>query len=229
MPDLRYLDLRYFEWFVDERGYEPVSAATNQPVREREVLKEPAIGGGWTLRRRGGSLRKYYPLVDEPGLARRFAYLSREPQEILGFVREFGFLGVGRLEHPDELDWDEEVQWWHTHIQGMRHIVEGIDGGARLKIASIFNDYVGRDKPSMTVRIEIREGKLPSQKVVPTNLLSALWLQVADEITKDVNFRQCEQCPRWFGYGPGTQHRETKRFCSNRCRQAWHRKQKSNG
>jgi hypothetical protein len=200
-------------------------------VREREVLREPAVGGGWALRRKGGSLRKYNPLEDEPGLARRFANLSREPQEILGFVREFGFLGVGRLEHPDELDWDEEVQWWHVHTQGMYQIFEGIDGGDELKRKTIFNfnDFVGRDKPSMVVRIETKEGKLPWQEIVPTNLLSAMWLQVADEITKDVKYRQCAQCPRWFGYGSGTQHRETKKYCSTRCRVAWHRDPKNKG
>lgn len=222
-------DLRYFEWRVDKRGYEPVSAGKDQPTREKEVLKEPEIGGGWALRRRGGSLRKSYPLEAESGLARRFACLSRKPKEILDFADEFGFLGFGRLEHPDELDWEEEVQWWHTHIQGMRYIVEGIDAGARLKMTSIFNDYVGRDKPSMTVRIETGEGKLPSQKVVPINLLSAMWLQIADELTGTDNFRQCRQCPRWFAYGPGTRHRETKRFCSARCRMAWHRHKKSEG
>lgn len=218
-------DLRNFEWWVDEAGHEPVSAAEIQAGSERAVLAEPAPGGGWCIRRKGGSLRKIYPLEAEPGLARRFAYLSRKPQEILSFANEFGFLG----EHLDELAREEHVHWWHTHIQGMRYVVEGIDAGARLEMASVFNDYVGRDKPSMTVRIETGEGKLPSQIVVPTNLLSAMWLQVADEITKTINFRQCEQCPRWFSYGPGTQRRETKRFCSARCRVAWNRQQKSSG
>ena len=136
-----------------------------------------------------GSLRKYYPLEAEPGLARRFAYLSREPREILGFANKFGFLGVDR-------PWEEHVLWWHTHIQGVRHVVEGINISGRLEMASVFNDYVGRDKPAMTVRIETGEGKLPSQTVVPTNLLSAIWLQIADELTGTDNFRQCKQCPR---------------------------------
>lgn len=222
-------DLRYFAWYVDESGYEPVSAAEDQPVSERAVLKEPAIGGGWCLRPKGGPLRKYYPLEVEPGLARRFAYLSRKPQEILGFANEFGFLGVGRSDHPDELAREEHVLLWHAHIQGVHHVVEGIDTSGRLEMALVFNDYVGRDKPSMIVRIETGEGKLPSQIVVPTNLLSAIWLQIADELTGTDNFRQCRQCPRWFAYGPGTRHRETKRFCSARCRMAWHRHKKSEG
>ncbi len=220
-------DLRHFAWSIDQDGYQPISAEVLPLGVESPILKDPPVGGGWCIRRKGGPLKEYWPLEAEPGLARRFAYLSREPQEILDFANEFGFLGFGRLEHPDELAWEEPVSWWRTHIQGVRHVVEGIDAGAKYEMASIFNDYVGRDKLSMIFQIETGEGKLPSLKMAPTNLLSAMWFQIAEELTGSINIRQCERCPRWFRYGSGTQHRKTKRFCSDRCRKASNRQQGS--
>lgn len=219
-------DLFCFDWYVDERGYEPVSAAEAPPGVEKAVLSDPPSGGGWCLRRRGGALRAYSVLDDLSGLARRFAHLPREPEAILEFASEYGFLGYGQTEHPDNPAWEEEVLWWHTHIQGMRHVVEGIDAGQRHSMAKIFNGYV---EPRMTVRIEAGQGGRPALYATPTNLLGQMWLQIAREITNERKFRKCVWCPAWFPYGRGTGHKKTKLFCSDRCRKASSRAQRRGG
>ena len=80
-----------FEWAVDQHGYEPASAEELPPGDERPVLEEPPTGGGWWIRRRGGPLRRYRPLESCRGLARRFAYLSKEPQALCDFANQYGF------------------------------------------------------------------------------------------------------------------------------------------
>lgn len=234
-------DIFHFEWQVDQNGYEIVSAE-NPPSPdpgaevaedgglaevERPVLDDPPIGGGWYIRRRGGPLRAYRPLESERGLAQEFASLPlEEPKKILEFANKYGFLASEFSEHPVELSYLEHGQWWYTHIQGVRHVVREIKAGNKQAMAAAFTEYV---VPRMTVRIEAPLEGPPSLKVAPLNLISAMWLQIAREITNETKFRKCLQCPKWFPHGAGTGHKDTKRFCSGRCRQAWHRDQKSKG
>ncbi len=212
--------LFHFEWYVDQKGYEPVSAQDLPPGTPSPVLLPPPKHG-WYLRRKGGSLRAYRPLEDYRGLFRHFAYLPEEPQAILEFANKFGILGVGLSGPPDDENWEEHVHWWHTHIRGVRHIVEGIDSGKASSMASIFNQYV---EPKMTIRIEAVRPQRASLHVVPTTLLAAIWLQVAGELTEGTSYKKCRHCPNWFPVGPGTGHKRTKMFCSTRCRVAWNRR-----
>ncbi len=215
-------ELFHFEWYVDQHGYEAVSAEQVPPGVQRRVLEATSVpaGGGWYLRRKGGPLRAYRPLEEHPGLARRVAKLSKDAAAILEFANEFGFLGVDQSEHPEVAHYEEHVWTWHTHMKGLRYIVEGVEAGQKYSMASIFNQYV---EPQMTVRITTDPVKRPTLQVEPLNLVAAMWLQVAGELTYGTKFRKCEWCPTWFPYGPGTKHKETKRFCSDRCRKAWHR------
>jgi hypothetical protein len=218
-------DLFHFEWYVDEKGYEAVPAQDLPEGVPESALQTASLspGQGFDLKRKGGRLRRYRPLVEEPGLARWFAYLKRRPPAYLDFANRFGFLGVGCTEHPDVHEWREHSWWWDTHVRGFLGVVESIDAGDKFSIASIFNHYV---EPRMAVRIETARAKRPILKVVPLNLIDWMWLQVAGELTAGTKYRECKWCSRWFPYGKGTGHRETKRFCSDPCRKAWNRHSK---
>lgn len=220
-------DLFHFAWYVDQDGYEAVSAEELPEGVRRPVLQAATLpaGQGFWLKRKGGLLRAYRPLDEQSGLARRFAYLPKTPSAFVDFANEFGFLGAGCAEHPDDLEWEEHSWWWHNHVQGFRSVVECIDAGDKYSIASVFNQYV---EPKMAVRIDTVRAKQPVLKVVPLNLIEGMWLQVAGELTAGTKYRKCEWCPRWFSYGAGTGRRETRRFCSNRCRKAWNWHEKGN-
>ncbi len=114
--------------------------------------------------------------------------------------------------------------WWHENVFGFKLVVRDIDSGHKRAMASAFTKYVA---PRMTVRIEVPLKGRPSLKVVPLDLISAMWLQIAGEITNETKFRKCLWCPKWFPHGPGTGHKATKRFCSDRCRKGWNRQQNS--
>ena len=217
MPDLFSL-----EWRVDRDGYQATSAEELPAGVERPVLKEPPLGRGWYIRRKGGPLRDYRPLAEYPGLARRFAYLAKEPGAILKFANEFGFLGVGQTGYEADVI-EEHVWFWHTHIEFMRGVVEAIDADDKISILSIFNQHV---EPHMTIQIEVSPMKRPALQVVPMNLLAAMWLQVAGELTQGTQFKNCRSCSNRFPFGPGTPHKRTKQFCADRCRKAWNRHQK---
>ena len=62
--------------------------------------------------------------------------------------------------------------------------------------------------------------------VVPTSLVAALWLQFAKAIEGDKEYRQCEQCDRWFEVA--AEKREDAKFCQNACRsKAYRERQKT--
>ncbi len=144
----------------------------------------------------------------------------------LAFANDFGLLGVGRSEHPSEPAWEERGLWWHDNIFGFSLVVRDIDSGNKRAMASAFAKYVA---PRMTVRIEVPLKGRPLLKVAPIDLISAMWLQIAGEITNETKFRKCLWCPKWFPHGPGTGHKATKRFCSDRCRKGWNRRKGSEG
>ncbi len=225
-------DLFDFEWYVDQRGYEAVSAEELPEGMDRPILDDPPKTG-WFLRRKGGPLRWYRPLEEHPGLFRRFACLPYEPQEILRFANEFGLLGANRVhdfvdgdlqEHLHERE--EDVLWWRPHITYMHDIVEGIDLGNENSMAEAFNRSV---VPPMRPRIEVEHGKRRSLQIAPTTLLAAMWFQVAGELTDGTKFKKCLSCSNWFPFGKGTGHRQTKSFCGDACRKRWHRHKEKEG
>ncbi len=85
----------------------------------------------------------------------------------------------------------------------------GHDAGTKQETATMFNEHV---EPRMTVRIETGRGTRPTLHVVPQNLLAAMWLQVAGELTESITFKKCNVCPAWLPYGPGTRHRKPRNF-----------------
>jgi hypothetical protein len=58
---------------------------------------------------------------------------------------------------------------------------------------------------------------------VPDSLLGALWLQFAQAIDANKDYRRCRECGKWFVLSPETA-RTNKLFCSNACRSKAYRK-----
>lgn len=51
----------------------------------------------------------------------------------------------------------------------------------------------------------------------PSNLLGAMWLQLAESISTGKNYQKCNTCDNWFEFGTET-HRKTRLYCSDACR-----------
>jgi hypothetical protein len=59
-------------------------------------------------------------------------------------------------------------------------------------------------------------------RMVPKNLLGAIWFQFAEMVSKKQGLKQCEQCGKWFRVAAGI-GRTDKKYCSQRCRTQWYR------
>ncbi len=211
-------DLFHFDWYVDQHGYEEV-------VYERNALDTGNLMLDWRkegefIRGKGGPLRAYRPLEDFPGLHRRFAKLPTDTPAILEFIHMFGLLGSGFSEPGLG---EEDLAGWRTSIAIMERLVYEIDAGKRDEACNLFNKHV---HPRLSIRIEREPGRRPQPQIVPFSLEGALYIQLLDELTTALKFKRCKQCPNWFSYGSGTGRRETKEFCSDRCRMARNRENK---
>ena len=223
-------DLFRFEWARDKHGYEI--------IEERVMWSEARLQG------KGGPLEFYRPIEEHPGLFRRFANItpifnprrgyveSHEPDEIFQFANEYGLLANYRGRDEDEVDeqdW-EDLQDWTFHIEEMSKIIKELDLGDRRSAADRFNEL--SDEPirpglSLIAEIKIARGRKSKRlylNISPLSLLSSMYLQLASEITNNTQHKKCKLCPNWFPFGPGTGHKQTKQFCSTRCRVAWNRR-----
>jgi len=212
-------DLFHFDWYVDQHGYEVI------PIERDLLFAEPVTSisegrHGEFIRGKGGPLRAYRPLEEFSGLHRTFAELQADTPSILEFVHMYGLLGVGFSEPGLG---EEDLGLWHRSIASMRNLVQVIDADQRGYACELFNKHV---HPRVTARIEHEPGRHTRPQMIPFNLEGALYIQVLDELTRAIKFRRCKVCPNWFSYGPGTGRRETKEFCSARCRVVWNREKK---
>lgn len=218
------------EWPLDKDGYEIIplepdsavekqglAAQFNRPDKQGEMLLKRGV-----IRRKGGAIRNYRPMEENPGLARRLAgiysdkatYTDPTDQDILEFASKYGLLNG---------DGEELVRDWVYAAKYIHLFAEAIDRGNKASAREIFNDRV---TPHMTVRlVGSKAGKLTANwtmAVTPTNLLGALWMQIAAELTHGAKMQKCDaaDCREWFPARPN------KRFCNNRCKTANHRLEK---
>ena len=181
------------------------------------------------IQSKGGPGENYRPHEEYPGLFRRFANLGNTPDEILAFVNQFGFPSISQYVRPMMT-----ADSWSATIPVMKSILRSLDRGDRHEAAQIFNrmrSYFFPGQEHLMSGMQLRIDASPKTQrfglnVQPKDLLSAMYLQLANEITNGIKYKQCKFCPNWFPYGPGTGHKHTKEFCSTRCRVAWNRQKK---
>lgn len=233
-------DLFHFEWWRCKDGYELQLFKDDSPTDyESEMARrkfwgkspvEPFDEEFPVIQPKGGPGENYRPHVEYPGLFRRFANLGNTPEEVLAFVNQFGF--------PSSSQYVRQMMpadSWSATIQVMKLAVDSLDQGDRRGAAQIFNNVPSNFQMSgqehLIRGMQLRIDASPKTQrfglnVRPADLLSAMYLQLANEITNGINYKKCKYCPNWFPYGPGTGHKQTKEFCSTRCRVGWNRQKK---
>jgi hypothetical protein len=202
-----------FDWPVDQEGYDivPVSDGTGKTLVERATYG--------VIRARGGPLRFYRPMEDEPGLWREFAETCTSPQAALNFTIKFG-----ELLQPDSPA-DKSPSASLRAAELLRQLVELIDSflGApddkvRSKRLPEAIEFFNSKSRAETVGWIDSNGEL---RPYPANLRSALWIQAGEALTRKQTFAHCQnpQCSTWFRVGTGASTIRRK-FCSDRCRVA---------
>jgi len=214
-------------WQIDTDGYEIDPDAEpkrlNADQLGAEFYRDAGVDAYYSrrgmVRRVGGPLRDYKPMVDEPGLAWALADLfpidgrSHGPDDagIINFVEHFGLLIRG-----DEMP-VRDLLYTAKYLSVFASAVRREEMYAA---RDLFNQRV---LPRMTVKlVGSATGALTanwSLDVEPVDLISAAWLQMAKALTGGKDMKKCAapDCIKWFP------DRENKRFCNNRCKMAFHR------
>lgn len=103
----------------------------------------------------------------------------------------------------------------HTQPGGQIHL-------AQFAVSDLINKHI-RGRASPVARYD-GEGSF-SLEFKPHSLAGALWLQLAQSVNNNTDFRGCSECGTWIEIRPPAT-RETKQFCSNACKQKAYRKRR---
>ena len=151
----------------------------------------------------------------------------------------------GDVETMEEYaEWLRTDQWdyrsvdslarWESEIQRMRKCLADWDA---------VQQRSGNEKKTTEVlrvinnalydhRVGVGVGRTPKQRnravlqFVPVNLAGALWVQFARAVAGNCDYRQCEQCRRWYELNPDTA-RTSRLYCGDPCRSRHYRAKKA--
>ena len=204
-------NLLWFEWERDVDGYrieelKPGEAPEYEIERNRGCLVPI-----------GRAALRYRPLDECPGMFMEFARCKQTPESAKTFADKYGLLVSPNKPMPlvEFNSWIlmmvTALEFWEhgLKIQDLSPLIEGFNARADMKAHVRFGTSWDDSHPALYI--------------VPNNLLSARWLQFAQAVSSNTEFRKCLHCPAWFTYGPGTGRRKTAFYCSARCRRAAHR------
>lgn len=205
MPDLS-ID---FTWFHDPKGYRLIPAKPTLR-RGQSVLNVPSRDiQPARIVRNHGTLQEYRPLDAFPELFKTFidaavrypmpkseedralAPVTKSQEGILKFVERFGPLTYEGLKGPGD---------------NVPDLIDAAETMLQVRSGRLFGRFLG--KLNVSILAERNGIRL---KVEPPDLLSALWLQVAQDGQR--GDRECAQCRR-----PVLRRRADARFCSDSCR-----------
>ncbi|MHB0916016.1 MAG: hypothetical protein ACYC5A_02240 [Thermoleophilia bacterium] len=110
-----------------------------------------------------------------------------------------------------------ELRWFRTHPE----VLELFDSGelkllALARVQAIVNEHLGSRVSPRILWDDHRRG-VWGLYFVPDSLVGAIWIQFAQAITENRDYRRCRQCDSWFEIDH-YKARTNRYFCSNACR-----------
>jgi hypothetical protein len=98
---------------------------------------------------------------------------------------------------------------------------------ARHALLEIINKRLLRVRPQLLWDMERPLSRHVYLRLVPQNLIDALWLQFAEAVSQGTKYKQCEleSCKKWFALGK--RNSEKKHYCDDTCKQAAYRERKA--
>jgi hypothetical protein len=178
-----------------------------------------------------------------PDLHRKFVKLGDTPEDVLKFVRDHGFLGVGDAESEsvasileardhmrealsafDDLR-REESRMKRTWTE-MRDEVEDpaspervaeMAGYSRQFAGGLFNKWA---TPRFVLRLRPTERGGLALHAEPQTLIGFMWLRVAEELAGEAQYTYCMWCQKPILISGKDGARADKKTCSGACRHA---------
>jgi hypothetical protein len=209
-------ELYDFEWPVDSHGYVIVPRSSITLISNTQPHRPPYPASAEDLERhgqraywhreicaRGGAIRLYRPMTEEPGLWREFAETCIAEEAVLKFITKYGLLS-------NDICLVDDV------IRGakiIREVMDLFDTGRHADAIGAFNAHA-----QASARVQISNKEL---RPYPEELYGALLIQMGQAITGDHKFKRCQnpECTSWIRIGVGASTKRRK-FCSDRCRVA---------
>jgi hypothetical protein len=200
-------ELYRFDWPLDTAGY------------ELEL-----VDGHQIIRARGGPLRYYAPLEEQPGLWRKFADMCTDSERALQFVIQHGLLDHNSSELLGRHN--ERASLLLGTARMIRSICDAMDSNDRKTAAEIFSSNAA---PRVTAILQRNDQSTQFEfKLTPITLRGALLLQAGQAIAGDRKFKRCQndECTEWFQLGPGA-NTKRRQYCGDACRVAANRREKA--
>ena len=175
----------------------------------------------------GRKLERYRPLEMYPALFMELADTDPTPEGATGFINKYG---PPMVDHVFKTMPPADLWLVLEAAKAVKSIVRSWERYRETRNTQTFLRRL-RSEPSLrhasfTIHLkQASEDDKLSMVLVPNDLLAAIWLQLAQAITKNYGFRQCDECLTWFEVAPG-KGRPEKRFCSNACSMRAYRKRK---
>jgi hypothetical protein len=207
-----------FEWWKDSKGYrlvEPEPWPQNSPPKPTWNI--PVIGiipnEGKRIVPNRGKLIPYQPLKHFNRLYKSFADIKDEALAV-DFACKWGLLTSS--------DGSDELETFLKEAEDFRKSLEQRRPSRKKRIpefnAEVETTVLADLKASLTTdprgRLQLR--------ILPSNLLEALWLQLAQTLATGTDIRTCLLCGQYFEVGPRGQKRLDAKFCSDEHRIKFH-------
>jgi hypothetical protein len=162
------------------------------------------------------------PLEMHPTLHLVFAQLDGSAEACLHFARNWGLLWK-----PAEVGAQERLSTWRSEIKTMKATIAGLR-------RAIDEDAFPSRGAIIDAELDVLlvSGKPDGRPVLsfrPKNLRNAMRIQLAQSIAGGNAISVCPICGAWFQRGGrgGDVKRSIARFCSDKCRNAFHNKQRA--
>ena len=127
----------------------------------------------------------------------------------------------------------EPLDQWVEAIEQMRRCVtkwEACRGGGAQQdmenLAEEINEQLSYKQVEFLLRRSGQKKKFLRLVPLPGNLLAALWIQFAQAIADDKEFRQCLECGEWFELST-ERFRKSRKYCTDACKSQGYRDRKA--
>ncbi len=212
----------------------------------REKGYRESMNGGELIVPHSTRIISHKVIEDAPGAFMEFADCNDSPDNTARFVSLYGY--------PEQLELNKDalpgtrIVEFHSFQETVSDMCEAIDMWERAKKTGDYRkleilfehatfldaedfDYndIEIHEPLLELNVVLRlpsAGKTPpTLSILPPDLETALWLQLAIAVTDAHEIRRCEECPTWFEVTPG-KGRPEKHYCSSACSMRAYRKRK---
>ena len=147
----------------------------------------------------------------------------RDILKTIGYMKSWLFPNLERFEAGEKIKFRSDMKEVNNKI--LAHTVANKKAGLNYDLRKVFNRNVNLMASIRLVPLNEDPSK-DSIQVVPINLISWLWLRVAEEIADGTRWRLCKHCHAPFPIYLADKRTEKDHCGKDACRQALHRAKK---